>query len=80
MNAFLKTTLKTVQEDANRFEQQSKEWERLYFETEQKLRKVHLPKNERLTVENRTVRTEVEAGRKKLGAIQDFFLTTFLEA
>ena len=38
VNAFLKTTLKTVQEDADKFEQQSKEWERLYFESEQKLK------------------------------------------
>ena len=67
MNALLKTTLQNVNKNAVQFEQKSKEWERLYF--------TKLAENERLLSENCSIAAELEAAKKKLGAIQDFFLT-----
>lgn len=73
-NAFLKTTLQNVQENAVKLEQKSKEWERLYFAELAENQKL-VSENQRLVSENCAIAAELEAGKKKLSAIQDFFLT-----
>ena len=75
-NTFLKTTLQNVNKNAVQFEQKSKEWERLYFAELAENQKL-VSENQRLLSENCSIAAEVEAVKKKLGAIQDFFLTKF---
>lgn len=75
-NAFLKNTLQTFKDNAVKWEQKSNEWERLFFDTKQENHRL-AAENQRLVSVNHALTQEVEAGKKKLGAIQDFFLSIF---